>query len=194
MAIFEKSIGHILENEGGYVNHPNDPGGATNYGVSLRFLKETDGDGDFDNDGDVDVEDIRNMDVEDAMAIYKKYWWDRFRYGMIHDQTIATKIFDMSVNMGAKRAHTLVQTAINVAFDAQLTEDGILGPATFQVINAIGDGDEEQILLDQICEEQWGFYQRLIAKNPKFRVFAKGWQRRAFAVSQANSVRKLQQG
>lgn len=187
MAVFEKAIGVLLQHEGGYVNNPNDPGGATNYGISLRFLADHPEDGDFDNDGDVDIADIKNMTVRQAMAIYHKFWWAKYRYGSINDQTIATKVLDLSVNMGAPRAHMLLQQALNKAFGLNLRVDGVLGPATFGVLNAIED-DKEQCLLNAYCDEAWNFYQQIIAKRPSLGVFKKGWYNRAYSLHVANSV------
>ena len=187
MADFNKAIKVVLKHEGGYVNNPNDSGGATNFGISLRFLKDHE-EGDFNKDGVVNVTDIKNMTIEQAAAIYKLFWWDKYRYGQIIDQTIAVKIFDFSVNMGAKRAHILLQEALNEAFDLNLKPDGIIGPATMQVINAIKDGGEEQKLITAYCDTAWGFYQRLIAKNSKLKVFEKGWKNRAYSINKANSL------
>lgn len=187
MAKFEKAIPVILKHEGGYVNHKADPGGATNFGISLRFLAEHPEDGDFDMDGDVDVEDIKNMTLRDAMDVYHKHWWAKYRYQNINDQTIATKVLDFSVNMGAKRAHILLQQALNKEFGLKLTCDGILGPASFGVINGIEE-DDEQRLLTAYCDEAWGFYQRLIANKPSLAVFKKGWYNRAYSLRKANSI------
>lgn len=188
MSTFEKAIPHILKHEGGWVNNPNDPGGATNYGVSLRFLADHPEVGDFDGDGDVDAQDIKNMTLDQAKMIYKMFWWDKYRYGSVNDQTIATKIFDFSINMGAPRAHKLLQMALNKAFGLQLAVDGILGNASYSTLNAITDGGQEQLLLTAYCDEAWGFYQRLIAKNPKLAVFTNGWRNRAYAIKTANSI------
>lgn len=188
MATFENAIDVILRHEGGFVNHPNDPGGATNFGISLRFLAEHPEDGDFDGDGDVDVQDIMNMDPQQAAELYRKYWWDKYGYGRINDQTIATKIFDHSVNMGAKRAHILLQTALNKAFGLNLTVDGVLGKASFSAINMCTDGEEEQILLSAFCDEVWGFYDRLIKGNSKYKPFERGWKRRAYEMCGANEL------
>lgn len=188
MSNFEKCIPVILKHEGGWVNNKNDPGGATNYGISLRFLADHPESGDFDHDGDVDAEDIKNMSVEDAKKIYKECWWDKFKYENIKDLTTATKIFDFSVNMGAKRAHILLQTALNKTLGLKLTVDGSLGNASFAVINAVIDGMGEQELLEAYSIEAFGFYTGLIAANAKLAVFADGWKNRAFAIVKANSI------
>ena len=188
MSTFDKAIGIILKHEGGYVNHPSDPGGATNYGISLRFLADYPNIGDFDHDGDVDAEDIRVMTINDAMAIYRAAWWEKFKYELISDQTVATKVFDFSVNMGAKRAHILLQRALNRAFGLKLAEDGVIGPNTRNVINSAVDGSGKQLLIDAYSQVAWEFYQGLIAANPKLSAFAKGWKNRAFSIATANSV------
>lgn len=188
MSDFDKAIPLILKHEGGFVDNKNDPGGATNFGISLRYLKDHPDFGDFDHDGDVDAEDIANMTVEDAMKVYKLEWWDKFHYGQINDQTIATKVFDMAVNMGAKRSAMLLQAALNKVFGLNLTVDGILGPASMRVINAVTDGDEEQQLLNAYCDEIWARYQYLIAHNSKLAVFANGWKRRAYDLDTANEL------
>lgn len=188
MSDFNKAISVILVHEGGYVNNPNDSGGVTNFGISLRFLSQHPEVGDFDHDGDVDAEDIANMTRDDAITVYKQFFWDPFKYSNIVDQTIATKIFDFNVNMGAKRSHILLQTALNNAFGLNLSIDGIIGPATMRVINQFDDTGHEQGLLTAYSDAAWQFYQNIIAKTPSYGVFAKGWKNRAYAINVANSL------
>lgn len=187
MSTFDPAIKVVLQHEGGYVNNPNDPGGATKFGISLRFLKGIPEFGDFNGDGIVDIQDIKNMDRADAVTIYKACWWDKYKYYNIDDQTLATKVFDLSVNMGANRAHILLQQALNNAFHLNLDCDGVIGPATLSVINELDDSTE-QILLTEYCNQVWGFYQRLIANKPSLKVFEKGWKNRAYSLSKANMV------
>lgn len=174
MARFEDSIGIVLQHEGGFVNHPNDPGGVTNFGVSLRFLAEHPEDGDFDGDGDVDGVDIRRMTVADAKRIYRKHFWVPHRYDRINNQAVATKIFDMTVNMGARRSHILTQTALNT-FGLNLATDGVLGPRTISAINGI----DSAAFLAELRRQCAGFYRRLIEQRPSLKVFERGWMARA---------------
>lgn len=184
-AAFIQAVETVLKHEGGYVNDPVDPGGATNYGVSLRFLAKVgehdlDGDGikagDFDMDGDVDIDDIRAMTEQDAMKIYHLHWWDRYSYGDL-PAGIAGKLLDTSVNMGAPQAHKLVQRACRACGVSDLVEDGIIGPMTRQVIA----GCDQWGLMTSMRSEQAGFYRALIVKTPKFEKYRTGWLRRAYA-------------
>ncbi len=177
MANFNLAIGHVLEHEGGYVNHPSDPGGATKYGISLRYLQKR-GDmlGDFDGDGDIDVDDIRSMTVPMAKATYEAGFWNPNKLGTIKSQIVATKIFDMCVNMGSKQAWKITQRAIG-AMGTPLIDDGVVGPNTLSAVNELVNRDYD--LLITIRELQRAFYTRIMRKKPKLQAFLLGWYRRA---------------
>lgn len=174
---WDAAIKFVLNHEGGLSNNPKDPGGITNFGISLRYLK---GAGiDIDGDGDSDANDIKAMTKESAAKIYRECWWERYGYGQIDDEKLACKIFDMSVNMGSKQAHKLVQRAINCFIDPPLAVDGIFGRKSFNAIALlIREGMEGQLLheIRDICAQ---FYVNLAADKPDLRVFLKGWLRRA---------------
>ena len=176
MGCFSKAITVILKHEGGFSNHSSDPGGATNYGISLRWLKSEGLYGDLDDDGDVDIDDINAIDLSTATRIYREKWWDKYHYDRIIDCDISTKVFDMSVNMGGRRAHKILQHAIN-SLGGNLTIDGIIGPITITATNT----EDSQTLLDELRHEQSRFYLSLIARKPSMAVFKKGWLRRAQA-------------
>ncbi len=177
MANFLTAIPHILQHEGGYVNHPNDPGGATKYGISLRYLRKR-GDllGDFDGDGDVDVDDIRAMTVPMAKTTYRAGFWDPNKLGEVKSQMVATKIFDMCVNMGSKQAWKIAQRAVG-ACGVPLIDDGVIGPNTLQAINSLDHFDYDLVIT--IRELQRAFYTRIMKRKPKLQAFSLGWYRRA---------------
>lgn len=179
---FDIAIRTVLKHEGGYVNDPDDPGGATNYGISLRWLKKTgdlddDGlpDGDIDHDGDIDIDDIKALDIDAARELYRKYWWLKYKYNEINSLTVATKLLDLSINMGARQAHKLIQRACK-ACGAQIKDDGILGPISLRVINSISG----YVLIAAFRSEAAGFYRVLIAKKPIFGKYQNGWLKRAY--------------
>jgi len=118
---FEHAVGELLHFEGGYVNDLNDPGGETNYGISKRSYPDL---------------DIAGLTREDAIEIYRRDWWGKYGYGEIEDKYLASKVLSLSVNMGAKRAHRLVQLASNATGGDTLKIDGILGPLSFAAVNS----------------------------------------------------------
>jgi len=181
---FDKAILITLKHEGGFVNDPVDPGGATNWGMSIRFLindagdSDDDGflDGDIDKDGDIDVDDIKNMTVEQARKLYRIYFWDKYKYDTIVDFTVAARVFDMTVNMGPKQTGKITQRALNNC-GQNLKVDGGIGKNTFAAINCTNP----EILMAEIRLEHAQFYIDLIAAKPKFAKYKKGWLRRAAA-------------
>lgn len=184
MAHFDAAIRFVLAHEGGFSDDPVDPGGITNYGISLRFLikagdLDRDGvlDGDIDGDGDVDADDIRAMTKAAAGALYRLHFWDRYGYSQVVAQQIATKIFDTCVNMGPGRAHRIAQTAVNRVGSTLLKVDGAIGPKTIAGIN----GCFAPLLMGELRSLQWEHYRAIIAGNPPLVKYENGWRRRAFS-------------
>jgi len=180
---FQQAIEVVLDHEGGFVDDPDDPGGATNWGISLRFLKslgelDLDEDGftdfDLDRDGDVDADDIRMFTREHAKAVYFQHWWERHGYQHL-PLVIGTKIFDHAVNMGSRPTHRCVQRALRACREP-VVDDGIIGPKT---LNALARPLPD-ILLPAICSEVAGHYRLLISRRPKFEKYRNGWLRRAY--------------
>ena len=110
-AAFERLIGH----EGGYVDHPADPGGATKYGISKRSYPN---------------EDIPNLTLARAKAIYREHFWYPAGCDDVPD-AVRFDLFDTAVNSGVKRAVRLLQLAVSVP------DDGVLGPQTLAAITAM---------------------------------------------------------
>lgn len=110
MSHFDKAILEVLKHEGGYVNHPNDPGGETNFGITKRNYPST---------------DIKNLSKEQAIEIYKRDYWLSYLDELPYQ--IAAKLFDMIVNMGIRQAVKLAQRAAGVKDDGILGHDTIKG-------------------------------------------------------------------
>lgn len=175
MALFEKAIPHILANEGGMVDNPNDPGGATNHGISLRFM-EGSADGDINNDGVINKEDIRQLNQGQAAELYRKNFWAPNYYGDIRNQGLATKIFDVAVNMGSLTANKMLQQACNLAnTTAVLKVDGKIGNESLRAINNL----DAQYLVSIVCSLAARHYILLCENNNKLKIFLRGWLIRA---------------
>jgi lysozyme family protein len=173
---FEEAIKDVMYNEGGYVNHKSDKGGATNYGISLRFLKSLGAVGDINKDGIVDKNDIKELKKEQAKEIYKVEWWKRHKYNRIKNIRIATKVLDMSINLGAFNAHCILQKSLN-NYGNKLKVDGIIGIETIEAINRCKDINR---LMTYIIVNLSRYYLNLYTQDKKNRVnFIVGWLRRA---------------
>lgn len=179
MADFETAVNLALKHEGGFVDHPSDPGGATNFGISLRFLAtQKEICGDFDQDGDVDYNDIKNMEIDDAKRVYKVCWWDKYNFSALSNQRIADKLFDTAINCGMRQCALLCQRAVNrVHQNPELKVDGLFGTKTLEMLNKINPDR----FLPVFRSEQAAFYEALVKNNPKLSVFLKGWLKRSYS-------------
>lgn len=157
--LFESAIAKVLKDEGGYVNHPSDPGGETNFGISKRSYPNV---------------DIKNLTVEKAKDIYYSDFWKTGPYDNLVCAPLAEKTFNTAVNAGNSRAFKLLQQAAN-ACGANLVVDGAVGPKTIAAINSL-DGNK---VLEAYRKEQAAFYNGLVAKDSSKKVFLKGWLARA---------------
>jgi lysozyme family protein len=172
---FKHAISIVSRQEGGLVNDEDDKGGITNLGISLRWLKSV-GES-IDDDEDVDADDIRALTHKKAHELYRKYWWDKYRYNELKDLQIATKMFSLSVNMGPTRAHKILQQSINRLNSRAITIDGLIGGITIGAANKI----TPYILLEEIRLNAAHFYLNLAWDNEDYRKYLLGWMKRAFS-------------
>jgi lysozyme family protein len=167
VAKFLPAVTFVLRNEGGLANLHGDSGGITNFGISLSFYK---------NHVKVDAtsEDIKNLSMQQAEDIYKRYFWDRNRYDEIEGQEIATRLLDLAVNCGAPHSNSFIQRAINKLKPSEhLLVDGQMGIATIKAINGL----YEPALYNQFILEASRYYHE-IAKHGNNQIFLNGWLNR----------------
>lgn len=154
---FKKCLGPVLVWEGGYVNHPKDPGGPTNKGVTQRVY-----DAYRVNAGKPkqSVKAITNAEVE---AIYRRQYWDIIK-GDELPAGVDLAVFDYAVNSGTGRAAQALQKVLGVP------RDGQIGQVTLERVGQVQD----DILVVAICDERYAFVKKLRT----FSTFGKGWTRR----------------
>jgi lysozyme family protein len=168
----EPALNLLLKHEGGFVNDLSDLGGATNYGISLRFLRAQ-----KIINGDIDAKDIEALTPEKAAELYKKEFWEKSEVSRIINQRISNMLFGLCVNLGKKSAIKLFQNAINAVSinKNQLLEvDGVLGDKTIKKANKI----EEQQLISSYKYAASAYYRGLTLKNKNLDRFIHGWLQR----------------
>lgn len=169
---FDIAFKFLLENEGGFVDDPDDIGGATKYGISLRFLEQhfecNNIWADVNSDGAIDSNDIRFLTMDYAKKIYRQEFWEPVKN--IPDSRLATKVFDAGVNIGIKKAIAIFQRIL----PRNVVTDGIVGPIT---INAVKQGKYRQILSAYIRELI--YYYTDISKKNQLDKYLIGWIKRA---------------
>lgn len=166
MANFEKFANKLLNLEGGYVNHSNDRGGPTKYGVILSTWKEYGYD--KNDDARIDAEDIKLLTKGDAKMIAKKVFWDFFRADEIKNQSVAELIADWGYHSGRSTVARSVQRILGTEVD------GVFGIRTLKAINSA----PQKKLFDAIREDRKNFIRYLVKADPSQSVFYKGWMKR----------------
>ena len=156
-ANFFKSLEMVLKHEGGFVDHPDDPGGATNKGITHKTYS------DFLGRPLEDVDELKNIPDEHVQLIYKQGYWDKVK-GDNLPSGVDFAIFDWAVNSGPGRAAKALQKAVGA------TADGAIGPKTLAAVEA-ADAAE---IIKAVADEREAFYRSLRT----FNTFGKGWLRR----------------
>jgi lysozyme family protein len=162
---FEQCLAKMLAHEGGFVNHPQDPGGMTNLGVTKRVWEEWVG-------HEVDEKQMRALTPETVAPLYKRKYWDAIRADELVDG-VDYCVFDVAVNSGVGRAIKFLQSCVGT------TPDGGFGPAT---LAAVKEAEKDPARLIQLyCAKRLEFLQSL----KTFETFGKGWSRRVAEVKDA---------
>ncbi|MDS4022969.1 MAG: glycosyl hydrolase 108 family protein [Candidatus Competibacter sp.] len=162
---FKASLPFILRWEGGYVNHPNDPGGATNKGVTQKVYDA------WRTRQGLPKRDVRQLGNAEMEAIYEAGYWLPPRCDLLQRQLDLVQ-FDTAVNMGVGRAIRFLQQSLGCGVD------GDFGSAT----QSAADTCDLGATLNAYCDAREAYYERLIVKNPKLAVFLKGWMNRLNAL------------
>lgn len=157
----------IVRREGGFVNDPDDPGGATKYGVTIHTMRRLGLD--VTGDGQVDVQDVRQLTVRQAVDIFKKHYFYKPKIDQL-PKALQVSAFDMQVNAGGM-AVKLLQKLLN-AFDEDIVVDGALGPQSIAAVERVWAKAPDH-LVDAYGIERRNYYYRLADKRFKSRKYAR---------------------
>ena len=159
---FDRAVNFVLDLEGGYVDNPNDPGGATKFGISTAFLKSIG-----------DKTDVRSITKDKAKEYYYEYFWRVLRCDEIKPYSIQLLLFDTGVNMGKSLAVQLLQFSLRPFKPVSI--DGIIGNETLSAVEFATNTDTNtQFLADYFATERKHQYLEFIRRKENL-VFLKGW-------------------
>ena len=182
MPDISKIAREIVAREGGFVNDPDDPGGATNHGVTIHTMRRLGLD--LDGDGDVDVADVRGMTRDRAEAIFIEHYYRRTRVDAL-PEVLQASVFDMYVNAGGNAVRLLQRMLREMG--QEVAVDGVIGPQTIAAADAAWRAAPDH-LADAYGIARRNYYLRLADQRPASRKYARarsggkgGWIRRAEA-------------
>ncbi len=168
---FARCLEEVLSHEGGFADHPRDPGGATNLGITLKTLARWRNVHPWWSLG---KDAVRALGRTEAAAIYKALYWDPIKAQGL-EPGLDLALFDFSVNSGPSRAVKALQAELKVR------ADGAMGPITLGALKARIATAGVAALIDALCGRRLSFLQRLAT----FATFGRGWTARVAAVRRA---------
>ena len=168
---FKYALDFVLQDEGGYSNDLDDPGGETNFGITQKDLIL------WANKLHL-PSDVKSLTKDDAAVFYKNVWWDKYHYNAINSLNVAAKIFNLAVNIGAIPAAELLQKSLQWC-GYGIEADGVIGKKTLAAVNEVCLHGREEDLHNELTEEAKSYYEHLTEENPRLYKFLKGWLRRA---------------
>lgn len=170
----------IVAREGGFVNDPDDPGGATKYGVTLATLRRLGLD--VTGDGPIGIADVQALTQPQAVAIYIEHYFKRPGLGALPD-CLQASVFDMQVNAGSHAVKILQRLLSDMGYVC--TADGVIGPQTIRAAQLAADAAPDH-LADAYGIARRNYYYALADARPASRKFARrrdggkgGWITRA---------------
>jgi len=168
MASFDAFFPTLLKHEGGFVNDPADPGGATNKGVTL---------GTFQSCAkkylgiEPTLDNLKALTDAQAGRIYKPLYWDAVRGDEIALQELANIVFDFQVNAGGSASKLLQRVLNDLGAKPPLSVDGDVGAGTMTALKAA----DQKAVYRAYKKGRIDYYQDLVAKRPSLAKFLKGW-------------------
>jgi len=166
-ARFERCLEQVLRHEGGYADHPADPGGATNMGITIKTLARWRG---IEPWSKLEKAEVKRLQKSEAAQIYRAIYWNRCK-GAELMAGVDLAVFDYAVNSGPDRVIKALQRQVSVV------ADGYVGPLTLAALRS----REAAAIIDALCDQRLGFLGRLTT----FAIFGRGWSSRVADIRKA---------
>ena len=164
---FQKAIRYVFKNEGGFVNDVDDPGGATNFGVTQGVLSQYRG-------HPVSIDEVKSLSEHEAMIIFYELYWKPVACDRMAQTPIAIALFDVGVLYGVQTAAVMAQRTLKDC-DFPLVLDGHIGPKTIAALNSVNVTKFMGTLIAHLENR----IDRIVATRPKSIKFRDGWRVRA---------------
>ncbi len=168
---FTEALKLTLSFEGGYTHNPDDPGGATNQGVTQKVYDK------YRIERNLGVQSVRFISKQEISDIYLNQYWVPGSCALLH-APVGAFHFDSCVNLGLNQAGKLLQRALGMA---EMAVDGVIGEHTINVAEII----PSQTTVAKYAVLRLSFYDKIIHKNPALEVFRKGWVARVKKLEEA---------
>jgi len=165
MMTFDEALAVVLEHEGGYVNHPRDPGGRTNLGVTQRVWERWLG-------RPVTKDEMKTLTPGEVSPLYRAWYWKKVHAHELPDG-LNLHVFDFGVNAGPRRAIRYLQKMVGTV------PDGLFGPMTRRAVRKYIDKHGLAYAINRYGDARERYYRRL----RHFPTFGRGWLRRNNAVT-----------
>jgi lysozyme family protein len=180
MRILRQLAEEIVAREGGFVDDPDDPGGATNFGVTIHTMRRLGLD--LTGDGQIDTADVRALTREQAVDIFVEHYCRRPRINAL-PEALQASVFDMYVNAGLNAVRVLQRLLVEMGYDVDV--DGVIGPQTIRAAQAAAIAAPDH-LADAYGIARRDYYYAIADARPASRKYARrrdggkgGWIARA---------------
>ena len=173
---FDPAFAYVINNERGFVDDPKDPGGVTNFGISVRYAADYASDYPFLDEMNLEAS-IESLTVENAKLIYRGEYWNEL-YSQIIGQDICNFVFDCAFSIGPAMAHRFAQRSCWSCGipRSELVDDGVIGIKTIKAINF-----SIEKILPALRSERSNYYRLKIVQDPNKKRFEEGWLNRTYA-------------
>ena len=165
----------LIIREGGYIDHPNDRGGPTKFGITLKTLMN------HRDDPLVDADDVKALTEDEAREIYRERYLKAPKINRL-PMELQPCVCDFAVNSGPRRAIRAVQRTANALNRGRpgipIETDGVIGGMTLAAVETAVQRWGGQRMIDEICRDRLRFLAGIVERDPTQAVFIKGWTRR----------------